>query len=71
MINIARIDGEVQFTSTNIRKCYATLASDLSSLVRNCNTHSRHRRKPKRLIEGDNDDNKHHENHEREDPTTY
>ena len=57
MINIARIVGKTQFTSTNIRNFYATLAPGSVSLA-----HRRTRKRPRQLIEEDHDD---------KDPTRY
>ena len=54
MINIARVTGETQFTSTNIRNFYATLAP--GSVPFNC-YHRRTRKRPRRLIEEHHDDN--------------
>ena len=50
MINIARIVGETQYSSTNIRHFYATLAPGSVPYI-----HRRTRTRPQRLIEEDHD----------------
>ena len=49
MINIARVVGETQYSSTNIRNFYATLAPGSVSTTHAC--YRRTRKRPQRLIE--------------------
>ena len=54
MINIARVVGETQYSSTTIRNFYTTLAP--GSVLFNC-YHRRTRKRPQWLIEENHDDN--------------